>query len=75
MPVGRGSKGSYGRKLSEGHLNGYGTTCNNVRTLVGSSDVGALRVLAVLDSWIKQCVDGSYRVLGERELQVAGCRK
>jgi hypothetical protein len=46
-----------------------------VRTPVDSSDVGALRVLVVLvvgDSWVKQCVDGSYRVLCVRKLQVAG---
>jgi hypothetical protein len=48
--VGRDSKGSYGRRLSEGHLNGYSVTCNNVRTLVDLSDIGALRVLGVLDS-------------------------
>jgi hypothetical protein len=42
-------------------------SCSSVRTLVDFSDVGALRVLVVGDSWVKQCVDGSYRVLGVRE--------
>jgi hypothetical protein len=34
----------------------------SVRTLVVSSDVGALRVLVVCDSWVKQCIDDSYPI-------------